>query len=79
MTQFLHGSLGPARSHLHLDFRHWSQAVVEVVDGCSDNRGKYNRRWHVNTERFERCRRLICDDANKVCQGEEPMMIKGCA
>jgi hypothetical protein len=27
MMQFLHGSPGVVRSHLHFDFRHWSHAV----------------------------------------------------
>ena len=30
-TQFLQGSLGFERSHLHLDFRHWSQAVKKYL------------------------------------------------
>lgn len=31
ITQLLHGSSGPERSHLHLDLRHWSQAVERFL------------------------------------------------
>lgn len=36
IAQLLHSSLGPERSHLHLDLRHWSQA--KVIKGFNINR-----------------------------------------